>query len=77
MDFGLNVYCHQMLVAFCDGGELGDLSESLIACLAVISFLQLLCKLWGFELGDKSTSGYCAHVCSRCTSSHVLSGETS
>ena len=43
-------------------GELGDLSESGITCLAVISFLQLLCKLWGFELGDNVHFGYCAHI---------------
>ena len=35
---------------------MGDLTDT---CLAVIF---LLCKLWGFELGDKVHFGYCAHV---------------
>ena len=46
-------------VTFLSGGGGGGGG---ITCLAVISFLQLLCKRWGFELGDNVHFGYCAHV---------------
>ena len=42
--------------AFCDG----------VSWMTFLSrdhpFLQLLCKLWGFELGDNVHFGYCAPV---------------
>ena len=54
-------------------GELGDLSESLITCLAVSLFYTFCVSCGALNWEIMSTSGY-LYICSHCRSSDVLCG---